>query len=110
MEKTVVPFLNKKRVALKLNKIHPALAIFDCFRKQTTPELFSLFEKCNIIKFHQTDKLQPLGISVNKPIKAYLKRSFHSWYIDEVQKQLNLDLLDTCDCLLREVQKGMLTV
>ena len=37
-----------------------------------------------------TDRLQPLDVSVNKPIKDDLKKSFHfhSWYANEVQEQL----------------------
>ena len=90
VDKVIVPFLDEKRAALKLDKTHPALAIFDCFRGQTTPESYSLFEKHNII-FVQvpancTDKLQPLDVSVNKRIKDELKKSFHSWYASEVQK------------------------
>ena len=34
-----------------------------------------------------TDKLQPLDIAINKPLKDELKRSFQSWYADEVRKQ-----------------------
>ena len=32
VEKIVVSYLDAERVALKLSKSHPALAIFDCFR------------------------------------------------------------------------------
>ena len=39
-----------------------------------------------------TDLLQPLDISVNKPLKAEIKRSFAiwvNWYSDEVKQQLD---------------------
>ena len=92
VEKIIVPFLDKKRAALKLDKTRPALAIFDCFRGQTTPEFYSLLEKQNVlfvqVPANCTDKLQPLDISVNKPIKDELKKNFHSWYANEVQQQL----------------------
>ena len=71
---------------------HPALAIFDCFRGQTTPAILSLLEKHNIIAVQVpancTDKLQPMDISINKPIKDEMKKRFQSWYAAEVQKQL----------------------
>ena len=35
-----------------------------------------------------TDLLQPLDLSVNKPLKDHLRRSFQSWYSDEFSKQL----------------------
>ena len=92
VEKIIVPFIDAKRAALHLEKSHPALAIYDCFRGQTTPEFLSLLKKHNIISVqvpaHCTDKPQPLDVSVNKPIKDHLKKSFQSWYSEEVQKEL----------------------
>ena len=35
-----------------------------------------------------TDKLQPLDIAINKPLKDELKKQFHTWYASEVHKQL----------------------
>ena len=35
-----------------------------------------------------TDKLQPLDISINKPMKDHLKAKFQQWYANEVRKQL----------------------
>ena len=81
-----------KRAALQLSKSHPALAIFDCFRGQTTPEFLSLLEEHNIVcvqvPANCTNRLQPLDVSINKPIKDDLKKSFHSWHANEMQKQL----------------------
>ena len=70
VEKIIVPFLDEKRAALNLDMTYPALAIFACFRGQTTLEFYSLLEKHNII-FVQvpancTDKLQPLDIYLHK--------------------------------------------
>ena len=44
IDKIIVPFITQKREALKLEKTHPALAIFDCFRGQTTADFRSLLE------------------------------------------------------------------
>ena len=41
----VIPFLDRKRKGLKIPQTHPALAIFDCFRGQITPEFYSLLKE-----------------------------------------------------------------
>ena len=46
--KVIVPFINSKRNSLKLSPTHPALAIFDCFRGQTTPDFYQLLQQHNI--------------------------------------------------------------
>lgn len=92
VEKVIVPFLTRKRTELKLEKLHPALAIFDCFRGQSTPSFYALLKKHNIVTVQVppncTDQLQPLDVSVNKPMKDEVKRNFQIWYANEVQTQL----------------------
>lgn len=41
-----------------------------------------------IVPSNCTDLLQPLDLSVNKPLKDHLRRSFQTWYSDQVSKQL----------------------
>ena len=36
-----------------------------------------------------TDVLQPLDISVNKPLKDHLRSKFMAWYSDEVAKAMS---------------------
>ena len=75
IKKIIIPFVMQKREALKLDKSHPALALFDCFRGQTTAEIMSLLERHNIVPAqippiaNCMDKLQPMNISMNKPMK-----------------------------------------
>ena len=92
LEKIVIPFVDQKRVSLKLEQTHPALAIFDCFRGQTTPDILAVLESHNIIAVQVpancTDKLQPMDVAINKPMKDEMKRRFQQWYAEEVQKQL----------------------
>lgn len=92
LEKIVIPFLERKRKALNLSPSHPALAIFDCFRGQTTPEFYRVLKQHNIayviVPANCTDKLQPIDVSINKPLKDELKRGFHSWYAKQMQQQL----------------------
>ena len=88
IEKTIVPFISQKRQSLYLPTPQPII-LFDCFRIQTTPDILSLLEKHNInavqVPSNCTDKLPPVDISVNKPVKDEIKKRFQCW---EVQKQL----------------------
>ena len=96
IEKIVVLYLSQNREALKLAKTHPAVAILDCFKGQTTPGILTHLERHNSIPIHIrancTDKLQPLDVPINKPLKDEMKRRFRTWYAAEVEKQLNDDI------------------
>ena len=98
IERIIIPFITQKREALKLDKSHPALALFDCFRGQTTDCIEALLEKNNIVSVqippNCTDKLQPMDITVNKPMKNGLRTRFQTWYASEIQTQLKLVPLD----------------
>ena len=37
---------------------------------------------------NSTDKLQPMDMSINKPMKDGMRTRFQTWYASEVQKQL----------------------
>jgi len=92
IKKIVVPFVTKKREALKLEATHPALALFDGFKGQTTEMIHSLLAANNIVTIlippYCTDKLQPLDLSINKPVKDHLKSKLQVWYANEARKQL----------------------
>ena len=53
----------------------------------------SLLLKNNIVSVivpsNCTDALQPLDLSVNKPLKDHLRSKFQSWYSEEVSKQMD---------------------
>ena len=64
------------------------LALFDGFKGQTTDGICQILSN-NYISFvlipvNCTDKLQPLDIAINKPLKDELKQNFQSWYAEEV--------------------------
>ena len=66
-----------------------ALAIFDCFKGQTTPQVKALLRENHdfvVVPANCTDKLQPLDVSMNKPFKAKMKTWFQVWYAGEVQE------------------------
>ena len=92
IENIIVPFVSNKRELLELPNNHPALAIIDCFRGQTTPGILNLLHENNIITVivppNCTDQLQPIDISINKPVKDQMRSRFQEWYASEVQKQL----------------------
>ena len=48
VQEIVAPFISQKREALK----HPAVAIFDCFKRHTNPGILALLEGHNIIPIH----------------------------------------------------------
>ena len=35
-----------------------------------------------------TDRLQPLDLAVNKPLKDQMKRQFQQWYSEEVEERI----------------------
>ena len=94
LEKIIIPFVSRKRKGLGLQDNHPALAIYDEFRGQTTDAISSLLTAHNIctvkIPANCTDKLQPMDIAINKPTKDRLRANFQSWYAKEVSKQLKV--------------------
>ena len=93
VEKVIVPYVQSKRKKLELPEDYPALAIYDAFKGQQTPELTSFLERNNIyavnIPANCTDRLQPLDISVNKAAKEFMRAKFREWYAEQVQKQLD---------------------
>ena len=44
VEKIIVLFIDRKRAELKLDATHLALAIFYCFKGQTTEDFYKLLE------------------------------------------------------------------
>lgn len=92
IQKILLPFVDQQRVKMKLESSHSALVLFDCFRGQTTEEVKAMLLQNNILSIqippNCTDKLQPLDVSVNKPMKDELRRKFHLWYASEVEKQM----------------------
>lgn len=82
----VVPYVKEKRRTLKLSSDHSALVLFDAFRGQCINEVLQLLEANNILYVmippNCTDRIQPLDLSVNKPVKDFLKAKFQQWYGD----------------------------
>ena len=86
------PYLEATRKELQLPSTFPALAIFDQFKRQMTEPFLDYMAANNVIIVeippNCTDRLQPLDLSINKPLKDFLKRKFQSWYADRISQQL----------------------
>ena len=78
---------------MKLRDDYRALAIFDQFKGQVTDAIFKLLEENHvnlvIVPANCTDRLQPLDVSVNKPVKAFLRKQFQEWYAQKISEQLD---------------------
>ena len=81
----------------------PGLIIMDNFKGQVTEKVSSLLEKFHLhvclLPANTTDLLQPKDISVNKPVKSFLKEQFSIWYSEQLFKQFE----DQSDVPLEDV-------
>lgn len=91
----LLPYLSKKRLELSLPHDQPALVIFDRFKAQCTQKILTMLNDNNIriviVPGNCTDRLQPLDVSINKPVKDFLRKQFEEWYSEQVCKQLKED-------------------
>ena len=82
----IFPYVERVREAEECENA-PALVIIDNFKGQITAEVNTLLEDNNIhvclLPSNTTDLLQPMDISVNKPVKEYLRRIFQQWYSEQ---------------------------
>ena len=84
VDQNILPYITQKRVELKSAPNHASLLLFDNFRAQRTEYLLTYINSHNVyvvlIPPNCTDKLQPLDLSVNKPVKDFLWDKFQQWY------------------------------
>jgi len=86
----LIPYLEKTCSHLQLSGMQRELVIFDQFKTQTITNFLSTLARNNIsvveMPANCTDQLQPLDLSVNKPMKDHLKSCFHGWYAAGIRK------------------------
>jgi len=108
MHKILFPYCAKKRSELALPPDYRALVLFDNFNGQCTEEILTLLDNNNInaiiIPANCTDKLQPLDLTVNKPVKDFLRREFRDWYAKQVWSQLDEDRIELIDLRLTTIK------
>lgn len=85
----LAPYIQKTRVELGVPNM-PAIIIYDAFSAHCLPEVQSELNELNVLHHpvpaHLTDLLQPLDLSVNKPVKDFLRGQFVHWLSDLVKK------------------------
>lgn len=88
VDKIIVPYVRATWSALVDDT--PSLVIMDNFRGQITSPVTDLLESNNIRVClpppYMTDLLQPMGLSVNKPAKDFLKQCFEDSYSEQVTR------------------------
>ena len=94
LEKILFPYFEAKRAELQLSADYPCLVVFNRFRGQCTPRINSMLKKRHIyivmVPANCTERLQPLDISVNKAVKAFLRSQFQDWYATCMCQQMRL--------------------
>ena len=84
VDKILLPYIKKTKSEMKLKQDQCALLIFDKFKGQVTEKMFALLEDNHVniavVPANCTDHLQPLDVSVNKPVKSFLRKQFQEWY------------------------------
>ena len=61
---------------------------------------------CVFVPANCTDRLQPLDVCVNKPLKDHMKQSFVAWYSDKVSCHLSSG--GTVDTMVVGLQNSVL--
>ena len=87
------PYLTSKCQELELADTHKALLIMDVFKAHRCKKVLQKLDESNVlvvfVPANCTDQLQPLDLSVNKPLKAHMRKCFVSWYSERVAEQIN---------------------
>ena len=91
LNKILLPYVNKTREELGLDKDFPWLLISDVFKGQWTEAVKSIVSqsrgKMVPVPNNWTSYFQPLDISVNKPCKDFLRNEAQTWYSDQIVEQ-----------------------
>ena len=86
------PYVEKRKVELKLPEDQKAMLIFDVSKGQITDKVTKFIEENNCVIVHvpnnMTDHFQPLDLNVNGHAKEFLKGKFECWYAQQITNQL----------------------
>lgn len=95
IDNVLEPYIKKTRGDLQKPEM-PCILIYDAFRGHQQAAIVARLNKLNVIH-HQvpplmTDLLQPLDLSVNKPVKDFIRNKFTEWYSQRVMEVSNEEL------------------
>lgn len=84
--------VNVEQVRGDVGSDKSALVIMYNFKGQTTEAIPNLLEEnnllVNLLPANTSGNLQPMDISVNKPVKDYIQDCFEDWYANKIVQQL----------------------
>ena len=73
-----------------INDLH--YVVYDTLRGQCTETIPAMLEDNNvyiiIVPANCTDRLRPLGLSINRAAKEFPRKQFTEWYSDQICQQL----------------------
>ena len=101
LDEIIIPYVEKKREVLNLDKNQPTLLIIDVFSGQVTkPVIDKMTENIKLVKVpaNMTRLFQPLYLTIIGAAKAYMKKRFIEWYnrciIQELDSGKGVDNID----------------
>ena len=91
-EKVIFPFLDQIKERMGYPKEQMSLVIMDTFKGQDNDELRKrcMSNNCEvvIVPHNLTNKFQPLDLSVNIAVKAFISEKYNTWMTNEISKQI----------------------
>ncbi|ELU15161.1 hypothetical protein CAPTEDRAFT_190778 [Capitella teleta] len=86
-QNVLLPYRSRVVEAANLPKDQKMVCLFDVFCGQWTKRCKKFLGENNIIAIQVpancTDKLQPMDLSINKPLKTVMKDRFQTWYNEQ---------------------------
>ena len=93
LDEIIIPYVEKEREALYLDKNKPTFLIINVFSGQVTKPVIDKMTENNIklakVPANMTRLFQPLDLTINGAAKAYIKKRFTEWYSRCIIQELN---------------------
>ena len=92
-EDLLIVWLDRIWFNLNISLTQKPILVFDQCHAHTSVKIVKYFKKKHInyelIPAGTTEYLQPLDVSINKPLKSHIKEKFDKWYINYGSTQAN---------------------
>ena len=93
LQVVIFPYIEKRKVELKLPEHQKTMLIFDVFKGHVTDKVTEFIEENNCVIVHapsnMTDQFQPLDLNINGHAKEFLKNKFECWYAKQITDQMD---------------------